>query len=206
MKGFLNILGPVLPTAALLAASPGGATLDYRIKVVEREGAVAQEHAFRLVTTPALVTRNKVQKPRLGGWRIEPVGPAPSAFLMTRILGLCYFAGPGTQVVPLPSGIRLGRRWCRLWQVRTPPGVAAYAYLAEVAPGLLALDYLSAKLPDGDPRGPRSLEMRLEGADLGARVAPAEEGAALLRTLEHWAAPQPEAPADPDAVETEPVD
>jgi hypothetical protein len=209
MKWFSSILVLVFP-AVLLAAGSEGAVLDYRIKVVAREGEAPQESAFRLVTTPALVTRNRVQKPRMGAWRIEPAGsggPAPSAAQLARTLGLCYFSGPTTQVLPLPTGIRLGRRWCRLWQVQTPRGVAAYAYLAEVAPDLLALTYLSAKLPEGDPRGPRALEIRLEGVSLGARVAPAEEGTALLRTLEHWSAPMPEpAPEAADGVETEPVD
>jgi hypothetical protein len=80
--------------------------------------------------------------------------------------------------------MKLGNRWCRLWQVRIPPEVGAYAYLVEVAPGLLALAYLSANLPEGDIQ---SLEIHLNGFALGRRAAPAEEGTALLKTLQHWA-------------------
>ena len=187
MKFFSSILVLAFPALPLLAAGQEGALLDYRFKLRPQDGSALVESGFRVVATPALVTRNKVQRPRMGGWRIEALagkGPVPSPLMLARTLGLCYFSGPTAQVVPLATGIKLGGRWCRLWQVQTPAEVGAYVYLAEVAPNLLALAYLSATLPDGDFR---SMEIHLAGLTLGPRVAPAEEGTALLRTLRHWA-------------------
>jgi len=183
---------PVLLFAALplLAGAQDGAVLDYRLKVRMYEDSVPEEGGFRLVASPALVTGNREQRPRMGAWRIEPeAGAAPAPAMLVRALGLCYFSGPAAQVVPLAQEIRIGGRRCRLWQVQTPPGMGAYAYLAEVAPNLLALAYLSATLPGGDPR---SVEIHLAGLRLGPRACPAEEGTALLKTLQHWAARVPD--------------
>jgi hypothetical protein len=162
---------------------------------------------FRVVTTPPLITGNKVKRLRMGAWRIEPLpggGVVPSRAVLARALGLCYFSGPTDQVAPLGTGMRLNRRWCRLWQVQAPPQVGAYVYLVEVAPNLLALAYLTATLPEGDIR---SMEIHLTGVSLGARVAPAEEGTTLLKTLQHWAA-LPHLPADgaQEPVETEEIE
>jgi hypothetical protein len=180
--------------------------LDYRLRVRTGDEAVPEELAFRLETLPALVTRNRVKQPRMGGWRIGPApsGTAPSPAMLVRILGLCYFSGPGERAVPLAQSLTLGGRRCRLWQVPPPPGVAAYIYLAEVAPHLLALAYLSAVPPGGDPR---SVELHLTGLSLGPRTAPAEEGTALLKTLHRWAAPRPvlAVDGDPAAMATEEV-
>jgi hypothetical protein len=188
----------------LLAGGPEGSRLDYRLKVRTLEEPAVVESAFRMVATPALTTRNKVQRPRMGSWQIEPLavnGRAPSPAVLARALGFCYFSGPSAQVVPLAQGMKFGNRWCRLWQVQTPPEVGVYAYLVEVAPGLLALSYLSAARPDGDIR---SLEIHLTGVSLGSRPVPAEEGTALLRTLRIWAA-QAGTDGAPDALETEAV-
>lgn len=204
MRLFSSLLSLVCPALSLLAGGgPEGAHLDYRLKVRLREGPAALDSGFRMVAMPALVTRNKVQRPRLGSWQIQPLagrGAAPSAALLARALGLCYFSGPTPQAVPLTTGIRLGSRWCRLWQVQTPPEVGAYVYLAEVAPGLLTLAYLSATLPEGDIR---SLEIHLDRVALGRRAVPAEEGTALLNTLRHWAeqAGGAGAPEGPEAEE-----
>jgi hypothetical protein len=193
----------VLLAAPLLAGGREGAVLDYRLSVQLAAQPAATETGFRLVTTPALVTRNKEQRPRMGAWRIEPVavrGVAPTPAQLMRALGLCYFSGPGERTVPLAQVMTIGGRRCRLWQVQTPPGLGAYVYLAEVAPGVLALAYLSATLPGGDPR---SVELHLTGLTLGARVAPVEEGTALLRTLQRWAV-RPTGGPDPEETETVP--
>ena len=88
-------------------------------------------------------------------------GAAPSPALLVRALSLCYFSGPTAQAVPLATGMQFAGHWCRLWQVRIPPQAGAYAYLAEVAPGLLALAYLSAARPEG--------ELQLPGDPPGGR-------------------------------------
>ena len=204
MRFFSIIL--ILAFPALAAGVTDDARLDYRLKVRLRGDPAVMETAFRMVATPALVTRSKVKRPRMGRWLIEPLpglGAAPSPALLARVLNLCYFSGPTAQAVPLATGMRFAGRWCRLWQVRTPPEVGAYVYLAEVAPGLLALAYLSATLPEGEVR---SLEIHLSTLSLGRRAAPAEEGTALLRTLQHWAdLPGSSAGADPAILETEQV-
>jgi hypothetical protein len=186
MRLFSSLLTLVFPVLPLLAGGADGASLDYRLKVRLRDAPAMVESSFRVVAMPPLATRGRVQRPRMGSWRIEPLGPgtAPSPALLARVLRLCYFSGPGVETVPLATGMKFAGRWCRLWQVQTPREVGAYAYLAEVAPGLLALAYLSASLPEGDIR---SVEIHLSGLSLGRRAAPAEEGAALLKTLQHWA-------------------
>ena len=207
MRFLLRVLLLLLPVVSLPAQGPAGAVLEYRLKERPFEDSAAVEAGFQVVTTPALVTGNRVRPPRLGGWRIEAAAgalPAPSRALLVRTLGLCYFSGPGDAVVPLDQSVTYGGRRCRLWQVRMPPGLAAYAYLAEVAPNLLALAYLSATPPGGDPR---SVEIHLTGLRLGARAVPAEEGTALLKTLRHWAdRPAAALDADPAALETEAVE
>ena len=189
MKLFPTILGAVFLSLPLWGGGGYGAELDYRFTARLEGQAAPVDGGFRLVTTPALEVRSRVKRARMGGWRIEPPalgGASPAPAILMRILSLCYFSGPTDQTVPLPTGMTIGHRWCRIWQVRVPQEVGAYAYLAEVAPGLLTLAYFSAALPRGDVR---SLEIHLTGAALGPRTAPAEEGTALLRTLQAWAFP-----------------
>ena len=205
MKVLNTILFLILSALPILAGGQEGAVLEYRMQVRMRNDSRTLEGGVRVVTSPALRTRNKVKKLRMGGWRIEPEatgGVILPRSILARALGLCYFSGPTAQVVPLDTGMKLDGRWCRLWRVEPPPGLGAYAYLVEVAPNLLAMAYLSATLPDPDVR---SLEIHLTKVRLGPGVAPAEEGTALLKTLQHWAA-QP-AIGDPfsETLETEAV-
>jgi hypothetical protein len=196
-----RFLAMVLPVLPLLAGRPGGAVLDYRIELHRLGDPAPEDLPFRLVTTPPRVTGNKVQQPRLGGWRIEGQGRVQSPVLLARALGLCYFSGPAEQMAPLAQTMTIGGRRCRLWRVQTPPGAGAYVYLAEVAPHLLALAYLSATRPGGDLL---SVEIHLTGMTVGPRAVPAEEGRALLRTLQHWTAFEAWG-ADPGAMETQAV-
>ena len=190
-----------------LAGARDGAVLDYQLKYQRRSESAWVETRFRLIITPPLVTRQKHHLARLGGWRIEALpgkGPAASAAVLAQAAGLMYFAGPAVGVVPRDAHMVLGHRSCHLWQAPAPPGVAAYAYLAEVAPGLLALSYLTASLGEGDLA---ALELHLQGVSLGAHVGPAEDGSALLRTLARWSALRPLASAGAaDALEPERVD
>jgi hypothetical protein len=204
MRLFSSIFVLALQVLPLAAGGAEEARLDYRLKVRLREAPAAVESGFRMVATPALTTRNKVKRLRMGRWQIEPLagsGAPPSAAILARALGLCYFSGPTAQAVPLATGMTVAGRWCRLWQVQTPPEVGAYAYLVEVAPGLLALAYLSATLPEGDIR---SFEIHLAGMSLGRHAVPAEEGTALLKTLRHWA-DQTGMPDVHDELETEEI-
>ena len=178
------------PACFALAGVRGGAVLDYTIKVRMEDETTWTQGGFRVLTTPALVTGNKVKKPRMGGWRVEALpnppgspGGAPSAALLARVTGLLYFSGPSAGLTVRDSGMRLGNRFCRLWQVQSPPRVPGYIYLAEVAPHLLALSYLSVKVDEG---GVAALEIHLVKAELGSRPSPAEEGTTLLRTLQRW--------------------
>jgi hypothetical protein len=207
MKLFTAALRLFLATAPLAAGAGEGAALDYRYRARLADQPAWVEGRFRVVTTPALEVHSRVKKPRMGEWRIEPLAApgaaAPSAGLLVRALGVCYFSGPTDQAAPLDLTQNLGGRRCRLWQVKVPAAVGAYAYLAELAPGLLALDYFSAVLPDGEVR---SLEIRLAGVSLGPRTVPAEDGTALLRTLAGWAArSQASGGSGPDGLETEAV-
>ena len=146
-----------------------------------------EEGGFRVLTTPALITGNRVKKPRMGGWRIEPWGDhrGTSPVVLARVASLLYFSGPSPELTVRDSGMVLGGRSCRLWQAPAPAGMAAYIYLAEVAPHLLALSYFSANLGEGDID---ALEVHLVKVELGSHPCPAEEGGTLLRTLQRWRA------------------
>lgn len=203
-----SILGIlVFPACCALASARQGAILDYTVKIRKPEATDWVESGFRLVVTPALVTRNKVKKPRMGGWRIEPLpgkGGVPSASLLARAASLLYFSGPTPGLAIRESGLVLGQRLCRLWQVQVPPGAAAYVYLAEVAPNLLALSYLSASLGEGEFA---AMEIHLDKVDLGRQVSPAEDGTVLLRTLRRWGPPAAADPArNAESQESEQID
>lgn len=201
-----SILGLwVLPACFALAGPGEGTELDYRLKVRLQEESAWVESGFRVVTTPALVTRNRVKKPRMGGWRVEPlpgVGEAPSAALLARVRSLLYFSGPSPQTAPRASSQTLGSRQCRLWQVQTPAGIAAYIYLAEVAPKLLALSYLSVTLDQGDIA---AMEIHLVGVTPGSHPSPAQEGTTLLRTLQRWSLREGQGNPGPPSLESEEI-
>jgi hypothetical protein len=209
MKVMSAALCMFMATLPMVAGTAEGAVLDYRYRARLADQPAWVEGRFRVLTTPALNVHSRVKQPRMGEWRIEPQAApgaaAPSAGLLVRALGLCYFSGPTDRTAPLDLTQAFGGRRCRLWKVRVPEAVGAYAYLAEVAPGLLALDYFSAVLPAGEVR---SLEIHLAGVALGARTVPVEDGTALLRTLGAWAALASRPAADgtgTGALETEDV-
>ncbi len=183
----------VMPSAPLHPATkrtermePRLGAMHYRVKIRFRDEAQATETRFQLEPTPVLVTRNRVQKPRMGRWKLESLqkggqknGPhlAP---ILARVERMLYFSGPTTNVVQSSTTVQFGSTRCKLWQVQVPTNLPLYAYLAEVRPGLLALSYLSGSFPKGDLA---SLEIQLESFHLNADAAPAENGTALLRTL-----------------------
>lgn len=182
---FLRILCLLgLGLAAFAAPERGNGSLEYRVKLRFRSDAAAIETRFTLVPTPIAATANRVKKARLGGWRLEAPQPKEATFslalVLARVERMLYFSGPEAQTHPRNVVVRFGDKPCRIWSVDMPAGVSAYAYLAEVAPGLLALNYFSGSFAHGDLA---SLEIQLQGFQLDASAAPAEEGTVLLRSL-----------------------
>ncbi len=164
-------------------------SLDYRVKIrFQGESNVVETH-FTLIPTPVATTANRVKKARMGAWRLEAQQPKNAAFsqamVLARVERMLYFSGPTEQTLRQNLVVRLGEKACRIWMAPAPKGVAAHAYLAEVAPGLLALNYFSGAFTQGDVA---SLEIQLEGFRLDPGVAPSEDGTRLLRTLKRLGA------------------
>lgn len=179
-RGLAFLLGGGILTAA------GGdcGTLEYRLKLRMREDSRPVEARFTLTPTAAVVTRNKVQKPRMGGWRLEGTqkegGSLPLSMLLARTERLLYFSGPTEELAPTGVVVRFGGNPCRVWQVKDSARMGTYAYLVEVRPNLLALSYLSAGFAEGELA---SIEIQLEKVQIGPCAVAAEEGQQLLRTL-----------------------
>jgi hypothetical protein len=70
MRLFSSLLTLVFPVLPLLAGGADGASLDYRLKVRLRDAPAMVESSFRVVAMPPLATRGRVQRPRMGSWRI----------------------------------------------------------------------------------------------------------------------------------------
>ena len=162
--------------------------LRYRIQLWMRGDQEAMEARFRLLSTAATRSHNKVQKPRMGGWRLEADRtegtPYAQAMLLGRAERLLYLAGPSPQTRPEPISLRFGHRSLPVWSLEMPRGLHASTVLVEVAPKLLALCDLSVRFEQGDMA---RLELHLEGLDDTAGLTPAEAGTTLLSTLRAWA-------------------
>ncbi len=186
----LHIL-PVLVMSVFLhgAAEPGLGELQYRATLAFR-GQAPVKTRFVLIPTPVAETQNKVKKPRMGGWRLEAVQRKEDTYaqaaLLARLERLLYFSGPDPSLVRKAIFIRYEDKKCQVWQVAAPAGLNLYAYLVEVAPGVLALSYLSGTFTSGDLA---SVEVQLEGFRLSPAAAPAENGTMLLGTLQKLARP-----------------
>ena len=170
----------------LAAQSPEG--LRYRMQVWMQGETQPLEVKFRLQATPGTRSHNKVQKPRMGGWRLEADRgegtPYAQAMLLARAERLLYLAGPAPQTRPQPLSLRFGTRSLPVWSLDSPKALHVSTALVEVGPGLLALCDLSARFRDGDVT---RIELHLEGVDAPGALAPAEAGTALLSTLQAWA-------------------
>nr|WP_320133620.1 hypothetical protein [uncultured Holophaga sp.] len=184
-----GVLGACLFWSGLLDArsAPG---LSYRLRLHFRGSPQAIVGRFRLVPTPALRTRNRVHPPRFGGWRLESRNASLSGGVLARVERMLYLSGPAPGLKRRGAVIRYGRRLCPVWDLPTRAEEGVYAYLVEVEPGVLALSYLSGRFSGGDLQ---AVELQLEGVDLPRRIAPAEDGAVLLRTLPRMA----DAPVEP---------
>jgi hypothetical protein len=187
MRSWLAL--PFLALSFLLhAAEPNQGELHYRASLVFRNEKQPVVTRFVLMPTAIAETRNKVKKPRMGGWRLEAVQRKGETFaqaaVLARIEGLLFLSGPEPRLIQKPIFIRYEGKRCQVWQVPMPPGLHAYAYLVEAAPGLLALSYFSGSFGSGDLA---SVEIQLEAFHLRPEAAPAENGAILLATLQRLA-------------------
>jgi len=162
--------------------------LRYHMQVWMRGETDPLETRFRLQSTAGTRSHNKVQKPRMGGWRLEADRtqgtPYAQAMLLGRAERLLYLAGPSPQTRPEPIALRFGARSLPVWSLEMPRGFHASTVLVEVAPKLLVLCDLSVRFEQGDMA---RLELHLEGLDSTAGLTPAEAGTALLSTLRGWA-------------------
>jgi hypothetical protein len=162
--------------------------LRYRMQLWMRDDAQPLEARFRLQSTAGTRSHNKVQKPRMGGWRLEADRTQGTPYAQVMLLGraerLLYLAGPAPQTRPEPILLRFGTRSLPVWSMEMPRGVHASTVLVEVGPKLLALCDFSARFEQGDVA---RVELHLEALDNTARLAPAEAGTSLLSTLQSLA-------------------
>ncbi len=162
--------------------------LLYRMQLWMRGEPQPVETRFRLQSTAGTRSHNKVQKPRMGGWRLEADRTQGTPYSQVMLLGraerLLYLAGPSPQTRPEPILLRFGTRSLPVWSLEIPRGVHASTVLVEIGPKLLALCDFSARFEHGDVA---RIELHLEGLDSTARLAPAEAGTSLLSTLQSLA-------------------
>lgn len=162
--------------------------LRYHMQVWMRGETAPMETRFRLVATEGTTSHNRVQRPRMGGWRLEADRtqgtPYAQALLLGRAERLLYLAGPSPQTHAEPIALRFGTRSLPVWSLEMPKGLRASTVLVEVAPGLLALCDLSARFERGDLA---RIELHLESLEGTRFLAPAETGTVLLGTLRAWA-------------------
>jgi len=166
----------------------GTGVLEYRVKLRMHGDGAPIEPPSPPPPPPWVSTANGGKKARLGAWRLEAHQPKNASFsqamILARVERMLYFSTPGPETIPQNIVVRFGDKACRVWSAKIPSNVNVYAYLVEVAPGLLALNYLSGSFPGGDMA---TLEIQLESFRLEAGAAPAEEGTALLHSLRRMA-------------------
>jgi len=162
--------------------------LRYRMQMWMRGEAQPVETWFRLQSTVGTRSHNKVQKPRMGGWRLEADRTQGTPYAQVMLLGraerLLYLAGPAPQTRPEPILLRFGTRSLPVWSLEIPKGIHASTVLVEIGPKLLALCDFSARFEKGDVA---RVELHLEGLDSTSKLAPAEAGTTLLSTLQSLA-------------------
>ena len=180
------------------APRSGRGELHYRVRMQFRGEASPVDTDFVMQPTAVLVSHNRIQKPRLGSWRIEGVrrkdGTLVQPAVLARVERLLFFSGPTASTIQKPDFITYGGKRCRVWQVDMPKGLNVYAYLVEVLPRVLALSYFSGTFDSGDLV---SAEVQLERFRLPSGAAPAEDGTALLSTLKILASRPTEMPGGP---------
>ena len=175
------------PKKPLQEVLPKGSALRYHVKMRMRGEEAVMETNFLLMPTPARRSNNKVQKPRLGGWRLEAdraLGtPYAQTMLLARAERLMYFSGPSPSLRPEPYGLRFGVKTYPVWEVPVPANVQGFASLLEIGKNTLVLCDATVKFDTGEVA---TLEVHLEAFNLKPGAAPPEDGTALLSTLQQW--------------------
>lgn len=168
-------------------ALPKGSALRYHVKMRMRGEEATMETSFLLLPTPARRSNNRVQKPRLGGWRLEAdraVGtPFAQTMLLARAERLMYFSGPAPALRPEPYGLRFGAQTYPVWEVPVPANVQGFASLLEIGKNTLVLCDATVKFDTGEVA---TLEVHLVAFNLKSGAAPPADGTALLSTLQQW--------------------
>ncbi len=168
-------------------ALPKGSALRYHVKMRMRGEDALMETNFLLMPTPARRSNNRVQKPRLGGWRLEADRANGTPFAQTMLLAraerLMYFSGPAPSLRQEPYGLRFGAKTYPVWEVPVPANVQGFASLLEVGKNTLVLCDATMKFDTGEVA---TLEVHLEAFNLKPKAAPPEDGTALLSTLQQW--------------------
>ena len=166
---------------------PKGSALRYHVKMRMRGEEAVLETSFLLMPTPARRSNNKVQKPRLGGWRLEAdraVGtPFAQTMLLARAERLMYFSGPAPSLRSEPYGLRFGAKTYPVWEVPVPANVQGFASLLEIGKNTLVLCDATVKFDTGEVA---TLEVHLVAFNLKPGAAPPADGTALLSTLQQW--------------------
>ncbi|HJU83483.1 MAG TPA: hypothetical protein VJ600_04680 [Holophagaceae bacterium] len=176
---------------ALLLALPlsAGDGLRYRMQLWLRGSAEPLEAMLIVDTAPAIRSANRVQRPRLGGWRIRVEGKglsaATEALVMARARRMLFLSTPVPQAEAQDLRVSFQGLALSAWKLNVPKNLDASAVLVEVAPRLLALCDLSAKPAGGDVA---RVELHLDRPGRLTCATPPEEGTALLQTLNLWAA------------------
>lgn len=175
------------PKRTAQEALPKGSALRYHVKMRMRGEDAVLETNFLLMPTPARRSNNRVQKPRLGGWRLEADRAAGTPFAQTMLLAraerLMYFSGPAPGLRPEPYGLRFGAKTYPVWEVPVPANVQGFASLLEVGKNTLVLCDATVKFDTGEVA---TLEVHLDAFNLKAGAAPPADGTALLSTLQQW--------------------
>lgn len=189
--------------ALLMGTAPdrGTGALTYRVKLRLRGETTPIITRFTLVPTPIAATANRVKKSRMGAWRLEAQQPKDATFsqamVLARVERLLYLSGPTPETELRNLIVHFGEKACKVWAPKVPAGLPVYAYLVEVAPGLLALNYLSGSFP-GDEIA--ALEIQLESFRVEPGIAPAETGTVLLQTLRRLALTEKTSPSEAEQV------
>lgn len=189
-----------LLASSLFASARDG--LNYRFQLWMRGSASPMETRFTLDSDPKRVGHDRRRMPMMAAWHLEADRaqgtPYVQALLLARAERLLYLSGPAPQTHREPIRLRFGTRSLPVWSLQTPRDLDVSAALVEVAPSLLAVCDLSVRFPTG--RIAR-MDLHLEGLDHPGALAPAEDGTALLSTLQLWSRPPRDlASSAPEAV------